>query len=385
VRIVRLIRGPTAEPSIAVRTTSEAANDPSPPAWLTWIAAVTMTLPFLNTLQRGQVGILVGYLLLLGFRLVAGSASWRGAALGGIVLAGAINLKLTPALPTAMLLAVLALAVAKSGWARQRIECAGGTLAGVGLGLALFFLFLPAAAVGWNANLHHLNAWIGKVVFNHDLGGENDLSYRSVRNQSLVNAASRLGNWAAYAFAGGPNDEPNQDAQSPAHGAAAPSGGSTEQQLPMEKPTPRLVLAAVRLVLLALLAAVGWRAATAGTKLDLAAGFGMACTASLLVSPLSWAHHYPVSLAALLAVPLWQWRHGWTAMAKGLAAGACALMWTHYLLLDWAGRAGVLGLGTTAWFILAGVWMLRSRARETENGQLAETAASGRSPKSKAA
>ena len=36
-------------------------------------------------------------------------------------------------------------------------------------------------------------------------------------------------------------------------------------------------------------------------------------------------------------------------------------MWTHYLLLDWAGRAGVLGLGTTVWFIFAAVWMLRRR------------------------
>ena len=227
-----------------------------------------MTLPFLNTLQRGQVGILVAYLLLLGFRLVAGSASWRGAALGGIVLAAAINLKLTPALPAAMLLAVLVLAAIQSGWLRRRVECASGAVFGTVAGLALFFLFLPAAAVGWNANLHHLRTWVGKVVFNHDLGGENDLSYRSVRNQSLVNAASRLGNWTAYVFCGGPNDEPSEGTtpQSPAgaHAMATSDVASdvaTAAQLPMEKPIPRRVLMAVRLGLLVLLAAVGWRAA----------------------------------------------------------------------------------------------------------------------------
>ncbi len=92
----------------------------------------------------------------------------------------------------------------------------------------------------------------------------------------------------------------------------------------MEKPIPRRVLMAVRLGLLVLLAAVGWRAAVVGTTLDIAAAFGMACIASLLVSPLSWAHHYPVALPGLLAVPIWQWRRGAVRMAKWLAGGACA-------------------------------------------------------------
>jgi hypothetical protein len=380
IRIVRLIRpAPLATPQSPESANAEAATASSPPpAWLTWIAAATMTLPFLNTLQRGQVGILVAYLLLLGLRLVAVSVSWRGAALGGIVLAGAINLKLTPALPAAMLLAVLALAAIRSGWLRRRVECASGAVFGSVAGLALFFLLLPAAAVGWNANLHHLHTWVGKVVFNHDLGGENDLSYRSVRNQSLVNAASRLGNWTAYVFFGGPNDEPSESAAPQSQigngnmaGSDISSHVSSAPQLPMEKPFPRRALMAARLGLLALLAAVGWRAAAAGTALDIAAAFGMACIASLLVSPLSWAHHYPVALPGLLAVPLWQWRRSSIRMAKWLAGGACALVWTHYLLLDWAGRAGVLGLGTTVWFIFAALWMLRSGASEVAHDELA--------------
>ena len=56
--------------------------------------------------------------------------------------------------------------------------------------------------------------------------------------------------------------------------------------------------------------------------------------------------------------------------ARGEVAGRrglCGLMWTHYLLLDWAGRAGVLGLGTTVWFIVAAVGMLRGATKNLRN------------------
>ncbi len=36
-----------------------------------------------------------------------------------------------------------------------------------------------------------------------------------------------------------------------------------------------------------------------------------------------------------------------------MAVGACLLMIAHYSLLDWTGRAGLLGLGTTAWYLVA--------------------------------
>ncbi|HOM18628.1 MAG TPA: hypothetical protein PLQ00_14955 [Thermoguttaceae bacterium] len=61
-------------------------------------------LPTLNCLQRGQVGVLKLYLLLLGVRLVWLSASWLVQGLGGLALAGAIALKLTPALAVSMVL-----------------------------------------------------------------------------------------------------------------------------------------------------------------------------------------------------------------------------------------------------------------------------------------
>ena len=50
--------------------------------------------------------------------------------------------------------------------------------------------------------------------------------------------------------------------------------------------------------------------------------------------------------------------------AKSLAISACGLLWAHYLLLDWTGRAGLLGLGTTVWFLAAAIGMLQRSAAE---------------------
>ena len=56
-----------------------------PPDWLPWAAAIAAALPTLNCLQRGQVGVLQLYLLLVGLRLVVIPAGVRrdGAAGGG--------------------------------------------------------------------------------------------------------------------------------------------------------------------------------------------------------------------------------------------------------------------------------------------------------------
>ncbi len=68
------------------------------------LAFLAALFPTLNCLQRGQVGILKLYLLLLGVRLVWQSAGWVGRSFGGVILAGAIVLKLTPALAVGMVL-----------------------------------------------------------------------------------------------------------------------------------------------------------------------------------------------------------------------------------------------------------------------------------------
>jgi hypothetical protein len=318
------------------------------PTWLVGLTAAAMLFPALNCLQRGQVGLLVTYFVLLGLRLSLGGRSWLGWTAGGFSLALAITVKLTPIMPALFLVALLGLPVLM-GWNRSKLPQAATLLGGLTAGLAVFLLLLPAAAVGWSANLHHLHRFVDLIVLNHDVGGENDLTYHSVRNQSLTNAVYRLGNWVAFAWEGGPDD------------LAEAKPGETVV-MPMDQPVVHGVLMSVRLGLLILLTVVGWRAAKRGAALDLAAAYGAACVATLLVSPLSWGHHYLIAAPGLLFVPLWYWRQGRIGFAKSLAISACGLLCAHYLLLDWTGRAGLLGLGTTVWFIAAAIGMLRGSA-----------------------
>jgi hypothetical protein len=172
------------------------------------------------------------------------------------------------------------------------------------------------------------------------MGDDNNSGFYSYRNQSLTNAVQRLGNWIAFEFAGGPNDQPGDAAASDA-------------VKPIDEPAVQRALVPAKAALLLLLLMGCWKAARRGDGLDMAAAFGLATTATLLISPLSWAHHYLVWLPGLLFVPAWLWRGRQTNLATAVAIAPCLLMTAHYLLLDWTGRAGLLGLGTTAWFVIA--------------------------------
>ena len=132
----------------------------APPAWLGAIAAATLALPALNCLQRGQVGILVVYLMLLGYRLVAENRSWWGALAGGAGMAGAVVIKLTPALPAFFLVGMLFLTAHARRWPANAQRRFAGAAAGTAIGLLMFFFVLPAFAVGNSANLHHLRTWV---------------------------------------------------------------------------------------------------------------------------------------------------------------------------------------------------------------------------------
>jgi hypothetical protein len=317
-----------------------AAEQRGAPKWLGALTAATLALPALNCLQRGQVGILVVYLLLLGYRLIAENRSWLSAAVGGAALAGAIALKLTPALPALVLLGMLLVAAHARHWTAAPTSRVARAVAGMAIGLLLFFLFVPSLAIGAAANMRHLHTWIDRVVIHHDMGDDNNSGFYSVRNQSLTNAVQRLGNWCAYALAGGPSDLPGE-------------GAGRDAVEPIDQPAVQRALMPARFGLLAILLIGGWKAARRGDALDVAAAFGLASTVTLLISPLSWAHHYLLWLPGLLLVPPWLWRGGRTRLAATLAIAACGLMIGHYLLLDWTGRAGLLGLGTTAWFLVS--------------------------------
>jgi hypothetical protein len=188
-----------------------------------------------------------------------------------------------------------------------------------------------------------LQTWGRRVVTNEAVGIDNDFNVRSKRNQSLANAVRRLGNRVAFAAGAGPDDRLVDDL---AQQATA---------MPMENAAMDFTLRVVAMGLVALLLIAGWRVADRGDDSGLAALFGLACTATLLVSPISWGHHYVVWLPALVFVPYQLWNNDRRALAIGMAETALVLVAAHYIMLDHSGRVGLLGIGTAIWYLVATV------------------------------
>lgn len=335
-------------------------DDPSdaPTVWQRAIGALTVAavaLPTLNCLQRGQVSIVVTYLLLLGLRLVLTGRSYPHLIAGGIVLALSVAIKIVPLIPVGFLLFILMVSYLRQRW--HRSETASqvgrqlfGAASGVVLGLLLFFLLVPASLVGWNANLRHLNTWSDLVLVSAGdstatPGFEKDT--HSVRNQCLGNALYRLGNFGAYLFAGGPED-PLIDGDNP------------PPRL-MDAPSVNTSLLFVRFTLLLALMLAGVRLGMSGhAPLSQAAGFGLACAALLVVSPVARNHYFVLLAPAVLFVPMWLDRLGRRRAAIVLAIVPGVLILLQYTLLAYVGRIGLLGLGTTGWLLAAMVLMVRA-------------------------
>jgi hypothetical protein len=328
------------------------------PRWV-WLAALGASLlPALNCLQRGQVGVLKLYLLLLGLRLVWQSRTRRDWFLAGIVLAAPIVLKLTPALPVCCLLLLFAV----RGWS----ECAATTRAnwhrawstslGVAAGCLLFFVLVPAALIGWDANRRHLQTWYRDVVANVNDVRAVDFGHdvASIRNQSLMNATYRGGNWLVYQLFDWPDDM-LVDTSDTAYGS-----------MPMDEPIVNQMLHVIRLAALGVLILLAVRIAAARDPLGISSVFGLGCVATLIVSPVSRGHYFVLMLPAVLLVPVWFESREFHRRARWAAMVPVALSWLHYVLLDWTGRIGVLGLGTTVWFFSVAVGMHRALGSDSE-------------------
>jgi hypothetical protein len=166
------------------------------PNGLAVAAAAAALLPALNCLQRGQVSLLKLYLLLLGFRLIVEHRGLARAVAGGLVLAAAVTLKITPLVPTGFLLC-WELAAAWHAERPGRFRLPAAAMAGTAAGMVLWLLLVPAALVGWRANLAHLDTWWRTIALNAESVSTTDFAgdSTSVRNQSFTNAAHRLGNW----------------------------------------------------------------------------------------------------------------------------------------------------------------------------------------------
>ena len=97
------------------------------------------------------------------------------------------------------------------------------------------------------------------------------------------------------------------------------------------------------------------------TRLDLATGFALSCVAMLVVSPVARGHYFMLVAPATLLVPLWLDRHDRPRAAFVVAVVVPALSMLHYALLPYAGRIGLLGLGTTGWLMAATVLLARTK------------------------
>jgi hypothetical protein len=214
----------------------------------------------------------------------------------------------------------------------------------------LFFLLIPGALIGWDANLRNLETWYRDVVVNVNDVRETDFGHdvASIRNQSLMNAVYRGGNWMNYQVFGAPDDR-FVDALDDAYG-----------HMPMDVPAANRALHAIRLVVLGVLFLLALPVASSRDALGMACMFGLACVATLIVSPVARGHYFVMMFPAVLLVPLWFESRQLHRQARWAAFAPVALSWMHYVLLDWTGRMGVLGIGTTVWFFAVSVWMARA-------------------------
>ena len=308
------------------------------------LAFGTGLLPALNCLQRGQVGLVLLYCLLLGARLVLRHRGPQIWILGGVILMIPVAIKLTPALPVACLAGMLLVQALQRTHLRKR--CASVAV-GLTLGAVLCFLLIPAMLVGWSRNLELLDTFHHKVsskvndVRTDDFGGH----VASKRNQSLSNAAYRGGNWLAARLQWGPDD------------LLAETPGN---QLPMDHPVANLLLLVLKGLALAALGAVALRAAVCKDRLALLAAYGLAIVATFLVAPVARGHYYLLWIPGCLFLSLWLWRQHQYRQAWHVAIWPMVLTVLHYGLLDYTGRVGLLGLGTTVWFFLGCHWLFYS-------------------------
>jgi hypothetical protein len=312
------------------------------PTWLGALAAGAATIPALNCLQRGQVGIAKLYLLLWGFRLIVENRSLWQPVCGGILLALAITLKITPIIPACIAGAGQALVA----WQTRRppaYRAAVATNAGLALGMVVWLLLVPAIVLGWRANLAHLDSWWQKVAAKAEDTSEDDFAGNSttVRNQSFANAAYRFGNWAHYVLAGGPSDKGPEQLRKGGHGLLMDARG-------VEK-----AIFALRATAGILLLAVCYRLSLSVDRLDQAAAFGLACLSTLVIFTIARGHYYMLLLPGNVFVPLWLVRAGKVRLAMVLAVTPLLLVFAHYLGLNYAGRIGLLGLGTAVWYFIA--------------------------------
>ena len=317
-------------------------------------AVVAALLPALNCLQRGQVGTVQLYLLLLGLRLFVERASVGRAFLAGAVLALPIVLKVTPIVPVGFLIGSQLVAALADGWRSDTMRRTGACSCGIAIGLVGTLLVAPACLVGWQANLNHLGTWWHDVALKveESTGDEFAGDSYSARNQSLANAVHRAGNWAHFTLASGPNDEglPGR----------APGDG-----LLMDTPAVDATLAALRALAGCLLLFACYRVGRSQDAAALTAGFGLAGVATLVMAPIARAHYFVLLLPAVMFTSFWLLQQGRARAAWIAAVLPTAFSVAHYVAINPLGRMGLLGIGIAVWYASFCLVLGRGAARAT--------------------
>lgn len=357
VPLPRVVSPGNAHPDSSTGLPLSAASD--------WLAmGLAVALPALNTLQRGQVGLLKLYPLLLGTRLVLFPRNTLEILLGGIALAFPIALKVTPALPVGMLLAGLVVRALVVRSDRSLRQSAFMATSGVVIGSLVWWLLIPAAVLGWDANIAYLHRWHGKVIVkaedvrSDDFGGD----VTSPRNQSLANAAYRMGNWFAYRTKLGPDDRLIDTTE------------TATGKMPMDAPAAERTVWSARVLTVLALAATVIVLGRRGSRLDFAVLMGIGCVATLVVSPVSRGHYFVLLAPPLLLIPVWLRTVGYRGIADltpFIPAAACL---AHYLGLEFTGRIGLLGM-TTAFWLWAVLARVLAAGRQPSAAELAASPA----------
>jgi hypothetical protein len=276
-------------------------------------------------LQRGQMGIVILYLLLLGARKTLGPRSGWDEIVGGLVFSIPVVMKVYPIVPIGCLLGTSWL---RAIWGRGGLGSAGRKTFGVLGGIALLVLIIPGWLLGWEANVRHLRKWSSIVPISADRNQRMHIHVNSENNQSFSAALERMG--------GG----------TPPGRSRVGSGVRVRAGSPFWK----RVEWGMRLVFAGLPCLAGVFLARRGGRLELAMAFGLGCAAPLLASPIAWTHYHTILMPTFLFLSVWVLARGKAIWLAWLFAPIVALEWSHLLAARVIGGRGLLGVGLGIWY-----------------------------------
>jgi hypothetical protein len=310
------------------------------PAWLAYLPFLAVVPPAVSCFQRGQVSLVLLFLEVLGLRLVLEGRSFRMPFAGGVLLAMAAAIKLVPALPAAVLLGGLAAAAATGSREVRRLS---GAFLGLAAGVVLFLWVVPAGVLGADRNAALLGRFVERVVTNPRLASDAGIQVWAPSNVSLLNAMRR------------------------AREVASGRGDAAKMNLPPgpEGPAEAAFLVVAGLLLTGMALALSVKGSRAGDPLVVASAFGLALSAGLLLSPLTWLQQL-VQLVPALAFPARALlERGMGRAGLAVAAAPAAAVWAAYAIPPLAG-AGFLGLFLALWTGATAAALLIARPRRHE-------------------